>query len=163
MKAAYILLGGNVGNRLINLQTAITEIEKQCGKIIQLSSVYETAAWGITTQPNFYNQIIAIETLLAPEKLMQTLLAIELEMGRERIIKYGPRIIDLDILFIDDLVIQTPTLTIPHPAMTSRKFVLIPLNEIAPQKFHPVEKKFVCELLLACKDDLNVQKINAAY
>jgi len=99
MNIAYLLIGGNLGNRSANLQKAIQLIEQNCGQIVQLSAIYETAAWGLTDQPSFYNQAIKLQTHLAPDLLMQTLLDIEIEMGRIRTIKLGPRIIDLDMLF----------------------------------------------------------------
>jgi 2-amino-4-hydroxy-6-hydroxymethyldihydropteridine diphosphokinase len=158
---AYILIGGNIGDRFANLQTAKELISKQCGSITKESSIYQTAAWGLTEQPDFLNQVVIISTTIESELLMQTLLSVEETMGRVRSIKFGPRIIDLDILLIDDLVIASEILIIPHPALPQRKFALIPLNEVAPQLFHPVEKKSINQLLTDCKDELVVQKISA--
>ncbi len=158
---AYILIGGNIGDRFLNLQTAKELIKKNCGTILNESSIYQTAAWGITEQPNFLNQVLILTTTLEPEILMQKLLSIEESMGRKRTIKFGPRIIDLDILLIDDLVIKTELLSVPHPALPERKFALIPLNEIAPDLLHPVEKKSISQLLTDCNDELVVQKISA--
>jgi 2-amino-4-hydroxy-6-hydroxymethyldihydropteridine diphosphokinase len=120
--------------------------------------LYETAAWGNTNQPAFYNQAIMLITPLSPETLLELLLAIELEMGRAREEKYGPRTIDLDILMIDDKVLDTPKLTIPHPHLHSRRFALLPLAEIAPSLHHPILDKTIHELLLNCPDTLDVQK-----
>lgn len=159
MHTAYILLGGNIGDRKQHLENAKQHILFYCGTITQQSSIYQTAAWGVTDQPDFYNQVIVIDTLLSPEALMQSLLKIEQIMGRVRSQKMGPRIIDLDILLIDDLIMETDILSLPHPAMTKRRFVLEPLSEISPDKIHPVEKKSITLLLLECRDDLNVQKI----
>ncbi len=159
MHKAYLLLGGNLGNRLANLQQAQRLIEKHCGSILQSSSIYQTAAWGLQDQPDFYNQVILIQTKYPPEALMQKLLQIEANMGRERIIKMGPRTIDLDILLIDKLIVNTDLVVIPHPALTKRRFALIPLNEIAATIVHPVEKKRIHELLQVCPDTLDVQKI----
>lgn len=158
---AYLLIGGNLGNRLGNLQLAAELIEKSCGSIAQRSSIYETAAWGLTEQPDFLNQVLVLHTGLVPATLMQQLLLIENSMGRERSVKMGPRIIDIDILLIDDLVMDTPLLQLPHPALPLRRFALLPLAEVAPDVIHPVEKKPICQLLKDCKDHLNVQKITA--
>lgn len=156
---AYLLIGGNLGDRLNNLSTAINRINQTCGSIQKVSSVYETAAWGITEQPHFLNQVIVLNTSLQPTELMQQLLHIEEEMGRKRLIKMGPRIIDLDILLIDDLMVDSSILQLPHPQLINRKFALLPLNEVAATIVHPVEKKTVSQLLQECKDNLDVQKI----
>ncbi|MBL0882910.1 MAG: 2-amino-4-hydroxy-6-hydroxymethyldihydropteridine diphosphokinase [Chitinophagaceae bacterium] len=158
MNTAYLLTGGNMGNRLNNLRQAADFIQQKCGKIVAHSSIYETEAWGKTDQPAFLNQALQVETDLSPDALMQILLDIESLMGRVRTIKMGPRIIDLDILLINDLIQTSTLVTIPHPALTLRKFALLPLAEIAPQLMHPVEKKSVLELLQICPDILNVQK-----
>jgi 2-amino-4-hydroxy-6-hydroxymethyldihydropteridine diphosphokinase len=158
MNTAYLLTGGNMGNRLNNLQQAAEFIQQNCGKIVARSSIYETEAWGKTDQPAFLNQALQIETDLSGDLLMQTLLDIESRMGRVRTIKMGPRIIDLDILLIDDLIKASALLTIPHPALPLRKFALLPLAEIAPDLIHPVEKRTILELLQICPDALNVQK-----
>ncbi len=161
MNTAYLLIGGNLGNRSAYLQTARQLIQQSCGNIVHSSSIYETAAWGMTHQPSFYNQALTIETDLPPEKLMQELLRIEEMMGRERTIKMGPRIIDLDILLIDGLIISTPLLTLPHPALPLRRFALLPLEEIAPTLVHPVSGKSIKQLLKDCTDTLDVQKKSA--
>ncbi len=158
MNTAYLLIGGNLGDRAAYLQLAVKHIEALCGKITSSSSIYETAAWGNTNQPAFYNQAIQLMTPMAPEDLLEQLLAIELEMGRVRSQKYGPRTIDLDILLIDDKVLDTPNLTIPHPQLQHRRFALLPLTEIAPSLHHPVLDKTVSELLVNCTDTLDVQK-----
>jgi 2-amino-4-hydroxy-6-hydroxymethyldihydropteridine diphosphokinase len=161
MSTAYLLTGGNLGDRLAYLAKARQLIGQSCGRILKISAVYETAAWGVTDQPAFYNQALALETTLDPEQLMQELLHIEEKMGRTRTIKMGPRIIDLDILLIDDLIMQTGLLTLPHPALPERRFALLPLAEIAPELVHPVLHKTVGELLAECPDDLDVQKKSA--
>lgn len=158
MHTAYLLIGGNMGNRAVYLQQAIENIGKYCGDIVLQSSVYETAAWGVTDQPSFYNQALALHTNFEPEALMKQLLAIEETMGRKRVQKMGPRIIDLDILLIDDLVVSTGLLTLPHPALPFRRFALLPLAEIAPALVHPVLQKTIPQLLSACTDNLDVQK-----
>jgi 2-amino-4-hydroxy-6-hydroxymethyldihydropteridine diphosphokinase len=158
MNTAYLLIGGNLGDRAAYLEQAVKEIEALCGSITRISSIYETAAWGNTKQPAFYNQAIQLTTPLPPETLLEQLLAIEIEMGRVRTQKYGPRTIDLDILMIDDNVIDTQALTIPHPELHNRRFALLPLAEIAPSLFHPILDKSVSELLVNCPDTLDVQK-----
>ena len=158
MSTAYLLTGGNLGNRSAYLQQAAQLIQQTCGNIVHYSAIYETAAWGVTDQPSFYNQAIALETILTPETLMQQLLQIEEDMGRKRIQKMGPRIIDLDILLIDQLVISTGLLTLPHPALPERRFALLPLCEIAPSLIHPVLHKSISQLLTDCTDELDVQK-----
>jgi 2-amino-4-hydroxy-6-hydroxymethyldihydropteridine diphosphokinase len=162
MHKGYLLLGTNLGNRLTYLQNASEFIQSLCGKVIRQSSIYETAAWGLTDQPAFYNQVLVIETILLPEILMQTLLSIEEKMGRKRTIKFGPRTIDIDILLIDDITNNSPLLTLPHPALPQRRFALMPLAEVAATIIHPVEKKSIAQLLLACTDTLNVQKITTS-
>ncbi|MBX2931046.1 MAG: 2-amino-4-hydroxy-6-hydroxymethyldihydropteridine diphosphokinase [Chitinophagaceae bacterium] len=156
---AFLLTGGNIGNRIDNLNKAKQLIEQQCGTIKTASSFYETAAWGVTNQPNFYNQALALETNIQPITLMKTLLHIETLMGRKRTIKMGPRVIDIDILLIENFICNEPILQLPHPALIFRKFALIPFAEIAPNVIHPVEKKTILQLLQACTDTLNVQKI----
>lgn len=158
MNTAYLLIGGNLGDRAAYLAEAVNQISAQCGRVISTSSIYETAAWGNVNQPAFYNQAVKLVTILSPEALIERLLAIENEMGRVRTEKYGPRTIDLDILMINDIVIDTPTLTIPHPQLHNRRFALLPLQEIAPALHHPVLNKTIQELLLNCLDTLDVQK-----
>ena len=158
MNTAYLLIGGNLGDRAAYLAEAINQISAQCGRVISTSSIYETAAWGNVNQPAFYNQAVKLVTILSPEALIERLLAIENEMGRVRTEKYSPRTIDLDILMINDIVIDTPTLTIPHPQLHNRRFALLPLHEIAPALHHPVLNKTIHELLLNCLDTLDVQK-----
>ena len=158
MNTAYLLIGGNLGNRYAYLQEAMRLIQQSCGNIVHSSAIYETAAWGKTDQPSFYNRALTLETELAPEQLMYKLLEIETAMGRKRTEKLGPRIIDLDILLIDALIISTDLLQLPHPALPMRKFALLPLSEIAPGLIHPVFKKTIAELLTDCTDELDVQK-----
>ena len=158
MNDAYLLTGGNIGNRLVSLQQACMKIEKQAGTVLKKSAVYETAAWGITDQNLFLNQVLLVSTPLPPEELLHTLLNIEQELGRKRIMKMGPRIIDIDILFYNNKIISTPVLTVPHPQIANRRFVLTPLNEIAPCFVHPVLQKTIRELLEICPDELEVKK-----
>lgn len=160
MQTAYILTGGNLGDRLQNLQSAAEMVEERCGDIIALSSVYETAAWGNTDQPSFYNQVLVLQTGMAPEALMNELLAIEKELGRVREEKMGPRTIDLDILLIDELQLQQPGLVVPHPSLHLRRFALVPLAEVGASRIHPTFKKTIAELLTDCPDGLPVAKIS---
>jgi 2-amino-4-hydroxy-6-hydroxymethyldihydropteridine diphosphokinase len=160
MKRAYLLIGGNMGNREGNLAAAREAIEAHCGRIGQQSGVYETAAWGEQDQPSFLNQALALETALGPEELMARILEIEASLGRTRERKYGPRIIDIDIILYADEVIKKEGLTVPHPRMQERRFVLACMDDIAPAVIHPVLQKTVRQLLAECPDPLTVNKIN---
>lgn len=156
----YILLGSNQGQRRQYINKAITAIKKRCGSLVKASAVYETAAWGNTNQAAFLNKVIIIRTTLSPDVLMQELLNIEQELGRIRTEKYGPRTIDLDILFYGNLVYHSPKVTLPHPAIQDRRFVLIPLAELGERKLHPVYRKTIGTLLKECADLLPVKKLN---
>jgi 2-amino-4-hydroxy-6-hydroxymethyldihydropteridine diphosphokinase len=158
MNHAYLLTGGNLGERAENLKMAEIAIGKSAGKIEAVSSLYETAAWGTTDQPDYLNQALLIETELSAQELLATLLKIEIQLGRFRQEKYGPRLIDIDILFFNNEIIKTPTLVIPHPHIQNRRFVLVPMAEIAPDLEHPIFKKTITELLAVCPDPLNVKK-----
>lgn len=159
MNRTYLLIGGNLGNRQKNLELARHAIEAHCGLIEKKSSLYETAAWGKTDQSPFLNQVLFVETKLSPRELLEQILRSELEMGRQRNERYGPRTIDIDILLYDDAVVHEEGLTIPHPRMHLRRFVLEPLNEIAKDLIHPVIQKTIHELLEECPDALAVKKI----
>lgn len=161
MHTAYLLLGSNLGNRLSYLEQAKQLIAEACGNIINESGIYETAAWGITEQPSFYNQVIVLQTNLAPDLLMQSLLNIEEQIGRKRAIKYGPRIIDIDILLINSLIQTTDLLSLPHPFLPERRFALLPLAEVAPLLLHPLANKNILELLKDCSDTLEVRKVES--
>jgi 2-amino-4-hydroxy-6-hydroxymethyldihydropteridine diphosphokinase len=159
MHTAYLLIGGNLGDRSKNLQQAAQLIEENCGDIISLSAVYETAAWGFTDQPSFLNQVLVLNTELHADALMKELLDVETQLGRTREEKMGPRIIDIDILLYDDLIHQSAILTVPHPSLHLRRFALTPLAEVAPDKKHPTFQKTISELLTDCSDTLPVKKI----
>lgn len=152
----FLLLGSNLGDRSEHLATARALIESKAGKIIKTSAIYQTAAWGKTDQPDFYNQVIEIETILSPDDLLKTTLGIEVDMGRVRTETWGARTIDIDILLYSDIIVEHEHLIIPHPRMNNRKFTLIPLAEIAPGVIHPITQKTIRELLAICTDDLNV-------
>jgi 2-amino-4-hydroxy-6-hydroxymethyldihydropteridine diphosphokinase len=158
MNNAYLLLGGNMGNRETNFENAKNLIGQYCGEIVQSSSLYETAAWGKTDQPSFLNQALQLRTKLNALRLMKELLKIEEMMGRERKEKYGPRIIDIDILLFNDEQYHVPFLKIPHPEMQNRRFALMPLAEIAGPVIHPGFKKTIFQLLKECEDDLTVER-----
>jgi 2-amino-4-hydroxy-6-hydroxymethyldihydropteridine diphosphokinase len=155
---AYLLTGSNVGNREMNLLKAGELIQKESVIIVKTSSVYETAPWGQTDQPAFLNQALEIKTSLSARQLMRKILKIEKMMGRIRLQKYGPRLIDIDILLFNGEQHNYPLLKLPHPEMTKRRFALLPLAEIAPLAHHPVFKKTIRELLNECPDDLPVKK-----
>lgn len=155
-RGIFLLLGSNQRNPVDRLAEAAERIEKEAGKIVARSSVYRTAAWGIEAQPDFFNQVVEIESLLGPDDLMKKLLAIERAMGRVRVEKWGPRIIDIDILFYGEQVISTDSLSVPHPGIPDRKFTLLPLSQIAPGLLHPVLKKTIVTLLCECRDPLSV-------
>ena len=154
MNKAYLLIGGNMGDRLANLENARAAIQGQVGNILTSSSIYETAAWGMEHQADFLNQALWIDTPFEAVELLENLLKIEQSMGRIRNQPLGPRTIDLDIIFFNDQILETKKLTIPHPHMQKRNFVLTPLNEIAPNYIHPVLKKSINQLLIDCEDNL---------
>lgn len=160
MNVAYLLTGGNTGDRLHYLDAAAEAIKNRCGSIVKQSSVWETAAWGIEKQNKFLNRALKLSTHLSPYELLDCILQIEQELGRIRQEKYGPRLIDIDILLFNDETIDTRNLTIPHPELPNRRFALQPLFEIAPSKIHPVIKKTIAQLLEACPDPLAVDKFN---
>ena len=147
-----------MGNSKKQLSKAIVLIEKKIGKAVRQSSLYSTAAWGNTNQPDFLNQVVIVQTKLNALQTMQTILGIEKKMGRLRTVKNAPRIIDIDILFFNKEIIAEKHLSIPHPQIQNRRFVLIPLNQLSPNLVHPLLKKTVHQLLLNCADELNVKK-----
>jgi 2-amino-4-hydroxy-6-hydroxymethyldihydropteridine diphosphokinase len=142
----YLSLGSNLGDRQVQLQDALAKLAA-VGRVVATSSFYETEPVEFTQQPWFLNCAIALETNKTPEQLMAAILRIEEEMGRRRVQKKGPRAIDIDILLFDNTIVDSRELTIPHPAMHQRRFVLEPLAEIAPELLHPVLKKTIGELL----------------
>lgn len=159
MQKIYLLTGSNQQNPAKQLRKAAAFINKDIGKVIRKSSVYQTAAWGNAHQPDFLNQVIIITTKLDAQRVMQKLLAIEKKMGRIRTVKNAPRIIDIDILFYNKEIIQQPGITVPHLLLQQRRFALAPLNELSPQFKHPVFKKTIHQLLRICPDKLDVRKL----
>ncbi len=158
MNRIYLLLGSNLGNSKTQLSKATTAIKKQIGKLTRQSGLYSTAAWGNTKQPDFLNQVIIVETSLDAQQVMASILNIEQKMGRLRTVKNAPRIIDIDILFFNKAIIDQKELSVPHPQIQNRRFVLVPLNELSPNLVHPVLKRSVHQLLIHCADTLNVKK-----
>lgn len=159
-KEAYLLLGTNMGDRNSNLQQAIALIEIEIGNVFAASSVYETAPWGKTDQPGFLNQAVGVKTALLPLELLQVMLDIEKKMGRVRLEKWGERLIDIDLIFYgEDTILNNEELSLPHPEMHKRRFVLEPLNEIAADYIHPVFKEKVSSILTNLSDELTVQKL----
>ena len=142
----YLALGSNLGDRLANLKQAIASLSPQM-EVKAKSRVYETPPWGYTDQPKFLNQVIKVNTYLEPELLFKHIKRLEHTLGREPSFPNGPRSIDIDILLYDDRVLNTPSLAIPHPKLHERGFVLMPLNDIAPDLLHPTLKKAVHEML----------------
>ncbi|HLG23706.1 MAG TPA: 2-amino-4-hydroxy-6-hydroxymethyldihydropteridine diphosphokinase [Candidatus Nanoarchaeia archaeon] len=156
MPQAFIGVGSNLGDKEQNIKKAVSEIKK-ISKTIKLSSLYKTEPVGFKEQDWFLNCALEIETKLAPADLLKSLKEIEKKMGREKTFKNGPRIIDLDMLFYGNTVLKNKTLKIPHPKIRERKFVLVPLNEIAPDFIHPKLKKKVNDLLKETKDKSEVE------
>ncbi len=155
----FIGLGANIGDKKQNLATALQYLEQRIGPAQVVSSVYETAPWGETQQPSFYNQVVRLSTNLDPFQVLTQLLEIEKSIGRERREKWKERLIDLDLLFFDDYIIRTEMLTLPHPFLHLRNFVLAPLAEIAPDFVHPVLKETIQLIHLSGPDQLGVKKI----
>jgi 2-amino-4-hydroxy-6-hydroxymethyldihydropteridine diphosphokinase len=161
MNHAYLLTGGNLGDRAENLRQAEIWIGKMAGTIVKKSALYETAAWGSMRQPDYLNQAMLIETELPATELLTTLLQVEKQLGRLRQEKYGARVIDIDLLFFNNDIIHLPELSVPHPQLQNRRFVLVPMAEIAPQLIHPQLQKDISTLLTNCTDPLDVKKFYA--
>lgn len=158
MSTAFVGLGSNLGDRLHNLKAAWQELSWLPGtKAVTASSLYETEPVEFADQPYFLNQVVQLETTLDPEELLEELLRIEAHLGRTRTVPKGPRTLDLDLLLFDQLIIETPRLTLPHPALHRRRFVLVPLAEIAPAVLHPILRKKMVALLAELSDQSSVQ------
>jgi 2-amino-4-hydroxy-6-hydroxymethyldihydropteridine diphosphokinase len=158
MNKAILLIGGNLGDRTGHLQQAVEQIDKLVGKVEKTSALYETAAWGVTAQPDYLNQALLVSTDMDAQTLLQTVLEIEHQIGRIRRQKWGARVIDIDIIFYNDAVINLPELKVPHPQMQFRQFVLVPLREIIPDWQHPVLHQTISTLLEQCTDQLPARK-----
>jgi 2-amino-4-hydroxy-6-hydroxymethyldihydropteridine diphosphokinase len=159
MKKTYLLLGTNLGDRKRNLEQAIELLEVKGLKIKGRSSIYETAAWGFVDQPSFYNQALEAMTDYSPKELLLIVKSVENEMGRIKKEKWQERLIDIDILFYNDMIVNDEHLVIPHPEMQNRKFALIPLVELTANQIHPVLRKTTMELLDECEDKLEVKLV----
>jgi len=158
MVKLYLLLGSNVGNRQKNLLTALKHIDERIGKVGKKSKIYQTEPWGERDQEDFLNQALELETKLKPKKVLEKIAEIESLMEREETYKWGPREIDIDILFYGEEMVSEMDLTIPHPFLHERRFTLIPLSEIAPDLYHPIMGATILDLLLECEDTLDVQE-----
>ena len=163
MNGIYLLLGSNMGDRAANLRVAAKMLEAHEISVLRRSSLYETAAWGIEEQAAFLNQVIEVRTRLSAEALLQKIMQIELDMGRKRIVKWGARLIDIDILYYGTEVHQSQRLTVPHPGIPDRRFTLIPLVELAADLPHPVTGLSQQQLLDRCKDSLEVRLIEEPF
>ena len=157
---AILLLGSNLGDRQLLLQTAIQQIELEAGQVLSISSIYETAPWGTESQNGYLNQAICIETSSNPFELLATLQKIEIDLGRTRNIRWEDRVIDIDILLFGNEIISTPTLKIPHPEMQNRRFALVPVCEIASDWVHPILLSNIQSILTECKDEGNIQPLS---
>lgn len=156
MEGIFLLLGSNMGDRVNILMQAISALEEKGVEIVNKSSIYETAAWGKTDQQAFLNQVLQVKTSLDAHELLEVILEIELQLGRVRKVKWGERIIDIDILYFNNVVFKDSDLEIPHPGIPYRRFTLIPLVEICAQFIHP-EKQISQKVLLDnCEDNLEV-------
>lgn len=161
MKTAYISLGSNVGDREQQIAAAIQALGAKGIRVVRQSSIYSTEPVDVATQSWFLNCVLEIETDLMPRQLLRTFKETENELGRKYTVRRGPRVIDIDILLYGSSVVQTPELEIPHPRMTQRRFVLVPLVEIAPAVHHPVENKNAEELLAETEDRSIVHRCRA--
>lgn len=157
MHQVYLLLGVNLGDRFLQMETALKEIELQIGRVIKSSSLYETAAWGVEDVPDYLNQVVLVDSSLEPLLVLKKIKKIEEKLGRTRNVKWESRLIDIDILYYDRLIMDTDKLTIPHPYLHFRKFTLVPLLEIDNDFLHPVLNKNHEELLLELNDHLEVK------
>jgi len=160
MSEVFILLGGNEGDKHKIFSETIKLIGESIGKVVISSSFYETEPWGFVSDL-FWNQALIVESLLSPDDVLKQALDIENRMGRKRISEnYEARPIDIDLMFYDDLQIDTPHLTIPHRLMAQRRFILVPMAEIAPDKIHPVTGLTIKQMLKNCTDKLNVTRLD---
>ena len=160
MHEIFLGIGGNIGNKELNFKKAYNDIEADLGRITVKSSVYETPPWGFNAKENFWNQVLIIESELSPEELLSEIHKIERLFRREEAEgKYSSREMDIDILYYDNIFMETRDLIIPHPLIQQRLFVLVPLNEIAPGFKHPLLRLTSSEMLEYCKDESIVKKV----
>jgi 2-amino-4-hydroxy-6-hydroxymethyldihydropteridine diphosphokinase len=155
----FLLLGSNLGNRELFLQQAVQFIEQNIAPVTKASGIYETQSWGKTDEPDYLNQVVQLQTELPAQTVLERILNIEIMLGRKRDVKWGSRIIDIDILFYGDNIINEPGLIIPHPELHNRRFTLEPLEELASDLIHPVLKKSILKLKKELKDGLIVKKL----
>ncbi len=161
MYQVFLGLGGNIGNKCENLKKVLFYIEDRLGTMVNKSSVYETPPWGFSAEENFWNMVVHITTDLEPDELLHKTKEIEQKFGRKKTAKkYSSRQMDIDILYIDDIVSKNKLLKLPHPLIEERLFVLVPLEEIAPGKVHPVLKQTSRQLLQNCPDDSEIKKVD---
>lgn len=158
MHTTYLLLGANLGDRITTIQHARELIQTDIGPVLLQSALYQTAAWGVSAQPDYLNQVLKVLTTMEADDVLKATQRIEGHLGRVRREKWGSRVIDVDILYFDEQVIQTGHLTLPHPFLHERRFTLVPLTEIAPDFLHPVLKKTSRQLLNECRDTGEVVK-----
>jgi 2-amino-4-hydroxy-6-hydroxymethyldihydropteridine diphosphokinase len=159
MSEVILLTGGNLGDRQAMLDSAREQIARNVGPLKRTSGLYETDAWGNTDQPAFLNQVLVVDTALTPEAVLEQVLAIESGLGRKRMDKWGPRSLDIDILFYEATIMVTERLQIPHPEIPRRRFVLEPLAEVAPGMIHPVLGISIRDLLAQTRDTLAVRRL----
>ena len=157
MEGIFLLLGSNLGDRKQSLARANELIRSEIGQIETSSALHVSSAWGLSEQPDFLNQVIFVKTDLEPKEVLSRIQKIEIDLGRERYEKWGPRIIDIDILYFGNRIIENSELVVPHPGIPDRRFTLEPLNEIAPDFVHPILHKTNKELLDLCEDSLGVK------
>jgi 2-amino-4-hydroxy-6-hydroxymethyldihydropteridine diphosphokinase len=162
MPDAVIAIGSNVGDRYSYLKQAVDKIQS-LGNVEQVAPLYETSAYGFTDQPDFLNSALLLRTMVTPRTLLHELKAIEDQLGRKQRIRWGPREIDLDIIFYDDLQMQSHELSIPHPDFHNRRFVLEPLSEIAPEWKSPTDGRTVVQLLNNCPDKTIIEVVNKEW
>jgi 2-amino-4-hydroxy-6-hydroxymethyldihydropteridine diphosphokinase len=159
MKIVFLGIGTNLGNRESNLEQAVARIEEYIGRVLKSSSIYETEPWGFQAKEEFLNMVVKVETTLTPSGLLGRILMIESLLGRIRSqVRYTSRLIDIDILLYEDLIVNEESLKIPHPLLHERRFVLVPLCEVGSEMIHPVLKKSIADLLEICEDSSNVKR-----